>query len=308
MKNYPNCDYNFNLQADSLGKNRKKTSLVLSLTLVTMVVEIIAGSITGSMALTADGWHMATHAAALFITYITYRLASSPTVSKNLNFGGGKIIALGGYTSALFLLVMVFWIAFESIERFLNPQPIQYQEALIVAVIGLVVNAVSAIILGSDHSHSHDLDHHHNHEGHDHNLRGAYIHVLADALTSVGAIIALLLAPYFSWPWLDPMMGVVGSLVIFWWAIGLIKATSWELLDGHALAIDYEKVKSLLTEEGAEVLDLHIWKIAPSAHAAEIVLVDPKEYGSRHYKAKIRERFQIDHIVIDINTESHNGR
>ncbi|MCB0422638.1 MAG: CDF family Co(II)/Ni(II) efflux transporter DmeF [Bdellovibrionales bacterium] len=313
MQNYPDCDYNFYLQASSLQRNKKKTSLVLWLTVVTMVIEIAAGAITGSMALMADGWHMATHAAALFIAFITYYLATSKKVANNLNFGGGKIIPLGGYTSALFLLVMVFWIAYESFERLLNPIEVHYREALFVAIVGLVVNLVSAFILGHDHSNSHTSDeagsfheshsHHHGHShSHDHNLKGAYIHVLADAVTSVGAIMALLLAPYFQWPWLDPMMGLVGSLVILWWAIGLLKATSWELLDGHALSIDYNQVKHQLLDLGADVVDLHIWKIAPDAHAAEIVLIDHKNLGSLHYKKLIKHNFPIDHVGIDISS------
>jgi cation diffusion facilitator family transporter len=282
------------------------------ITTVTMILEIYFGYVTGSMALLADGWHMATHAAALGITYLTYRLATHPELAKNFNFGGGKIIALGGFASSVFLICVVAMIAVESVSRLLNPRVIHFSEALIIAVIGLLVNIVCAWILRDHHTHNHNHDHGHEHDhGHthdhsahadDHNIRGAYIHVLADALTSVGAIIALLGGRYANLGWLDPVIGLVGAAVIFKWAISLIRDTGWELLDGHAKGVDFDKLQSRLESLNITIVDLHVWKIAPKVMTAELVFQtkSPSPDISKNARQILESEFGIRHSVIEV--------
>lgn len=304
MNNH-SCQNQFLILDPSIQKNARKAFLVLVITTVTMILEIYFGYVTGSMALLADGWHMATHAAALGITYLTYRLATHPELAKNFNFGGGKIIALGGFASSVFLICVVAMIAVESVSRLLNPRDIHFSEALIIAVIGLLVNIVCAWILRDHHTHDHDHehghDHHHDH-AHDHNIRGAYIHVLADALTSVGAIIALLGGRYANLGWLDPVIGLIGAAVIFKWAIGLIRDTGWELLDGHAKGVDFDKLQSRLESLNITIVDLHVWKIAPKVMSAELVLQTKSPGNDITTKARqiLESEFGIRHSVIEV--------
>jgi cation diffusion facilitator family transporter len=315
--NQHSCQNQFLFLDPSIQKNARKAFLVLVITTVTMILEIYFGYVTGSMALLADGWHMATHAAALGITYLTYRLATHPDLVKNFNFGGGKIIALGGFASSVFLICVVAMIAFESVSRLLHPREIHFTEALTIAVIGLLVNIICAWILRDhhhDHAHEHDHTHEHHHHDHshthhdDHNIRGAYIHVLADALTSVGAIVALLGGRYANLGWLDPVIGLVGAVVIFKWAIGLIRDTGWELLDGHAKGVDFDKLQTRLQSLNITIVDLHVWKIAPKVMTAELVLSAkgsaPNSPSGTDISAKSRQilesEFNIRHSVIEI--------
>jgi len=328
------CDNHFLSLDPRIQKNSRKAKVVLIITALTMVLEIYFGYVTGSMALLADGWHMATHAAALGITYLAYRLAISPTMTKNFNFGGGKILALGGFASSVFLLCVVALIGFESVKRFIHPQDIQFNEALIVAVIGLLVNIVCAWILRDSadaHGHTHEHGHAHNHEGHahahghsheahdhshgahdhthtssgdDHNIRGAYIHVLADALTSVGAIVALLAGRFWGLNFLDPLIGLVGAIVIFRWAIGLIRDTGWELLDGHAKGVNFDQLKTRVESVGGVIQDMHVWKIAPNVLTAELVLKNPHGQNVNQLTQKTRAileaEFNVRHSVIEV--------
>ena len=315
--------HDFLTQNSKLKSNATRTMWVIVISFLTMVMEIAYGMITGSMALLADGWHMASHVLALMVTYTAYRLACHPKWANNFNFGGGKIIPLGGYTSSLILLVVAITMAYESFERWLDPKPILFNEAIFVCLIGLLVNFLCAFILrGHDHMHSHgcghDHGHNHNHSNEkkhsfievssdkphshahhvDHNMRGAYMHVLADALTSIAALIALVLGKIYGWNFLDPLIGGIASLVILKWAIGLIKDTGWELMDGHAKGTDYDKVKARIESEGAQILDLHIWKIAPGTLACELVVVSKQTKGLAHFK-KILSDFHIDHVVVE---------
>ena len=229
-------EHNYVIQDSKIGSNEKKTIFVVILTFITMIVEVFYGYITGSMALLADGWHMASHVGALGISVIAYRLARSKKLNDKFSFGAGKLIPLGGYTSALMLGLVAVFMAVESFERFLNPTTINFTTAISVSVVGLVVNLLSAGLLWDSHGHDH---HHHDHEDHvhDHNHKSALIHVIADAFTSVLAIVALITGKYFGWNWADPIMGIVGSVVILKWAYGLCKATIWELLDGNSRLI-----------------------------------------------------------------------
>lgn len=284
-----------------LKKNEVRTFWVVVLTAAMMCVEIVAGYLTGSMALLADGWHMASHATALFIALMAYRLARSTTTRQKFSFGAGKFIPLGGYTSAIVLGFVALLMSIESSQRLRNPVPIEFNDALAVAVVGLIVNIVSAFILSGSgaeeeyHSHDHHSGHHH----HDHNIRGAYAHVIADALTSVLAILALLIGKYFNAYWLDPIVGIVGSIVILRWGWALARDTAWELLDGHAKSVDREELISLLERSGTKVADLHVWRIAPKATACEIIIETDKLRGADYYQGLIPPRFHIRHLVIE---------
>ncbi len=301
-----NCKHNEHLSFNSkqLASNEKKTFWVVILTFVTMVVEIAAGYLTGSMALLADGWHMASHAAALTLTLIVYKMARSKALQKKLSFGTGKLLPLGGYTSALGLGVVAIFMAWESIERFLSPVKINFNEAIIVAIVGLIVNVLSVYLLQSkSHDHS-DHDHHHDHShshGHDHNHQSALIHVMADALTSIAAIIALIVGKYQGYVWLDPMIGIVGSVLILKWAYQLLKDTAWELLDGHAKDIDLNAVKDDLESKQAKVTDLHIWRIGPHMVAVQAVVETKELVGIEFYRELVLKRIPSAHINIEEN-------
>jgi cation diffusion facilitator family transporter len=285
-------DHNYLLDDETISKNEKKTLFVVILTAVTMVVEIIAGYLTSSMALLADGWHMASHAGALTISLIAYKLAKSGVLNKKFSFGAGKFIPLGGYTSAIVLAFVAVLMAIQSMDRLANPIPIHFNEAIFVAVVGLIVNVVCAFVLFDKH-------HHHGEHTHDHNIKSAYIHVIADALTSVFAILALVLGKFYGASWLDPIMGIVGAVVILRWAYLLCRETAWELLDGHAKSIDQNEVRSHIEKDGIEVSDLHIWRIAPNAHACEVVVTSNAHQGTNYYRKLIEERFSFEHLVVE---------
>jgi cation diffusion facilitator family transporter len=288
------------------GQDRKRagerrTLLVVLVTAVMMVVEIAAGLIFGSMALLADGLHMASHTAALGIAVVAYvisrRLASDPRFA----FGVGKINSLAGFASAVLLLGFAAAMVTESTGRLINPVPIAFDQALIVAVIGLVVNGVSAwILISTPQEHGHGHHHEHGH-GHDHNLRAAYLHVLADALTSILAIMALLAGKYFGADWLDPAMGFVGAMLVARWSIGLIRESSWVLLDRQA---DEKKVEALRDSiEGSSpdrVTDVHLWCIGHGIYAAEISIVSSSPKSSNHYKELIPPQLGVVHATIEV--------
>lgn len=293
--------------------NARRTLWVVLITAIMMVGEILAGYVTGSMALLADGFHMATHAGALGIAAIAYAYAKRHSDNPRYSFGTGKVGDLAGFASALVLGLVALGIAIESAIRLANPAHVEFGEATIVAVIGLLVNLLSALLLsgghnhhhGHDHSHNHSHNHHHDHHGHahghggsDNNLRAAYIHVLADALTSVLAIVALLAGRYLGWVWLDPVMGIVGAIVIARWAWSLMRDSAAVLLD----TADPHLVNEIRTcVEGpgdARVTDLHVWQIGPDAHAA---IVDVAGGVSPH---AIRERLkpvhELAHLTVAI--------
>lgn len=280
-------------------RGERQVYIVLALTIVTMLVEIFAGFIFNSMALTADGWHMGTHAAAFGITIFAYRYARKHANNPRFSFGTGKVSVLGGFASAVALAVVALLMAIESIHRIIEPQEIRFNEAIGVAVIGLVVNLVSALLLKGDHHH-HDHGHDHHHE--DHNLKAAYLHVLADALTSVAAIIALTFGSIFGWAILDPVMGIVGSLVITKWAIGLMKETSGILLDGSVDPSVPDSIRSAVeSEPGCSVTDLHVWAVAPE-HLAVILSV--KTAASRTPESIKELLADIPHLI-HVNVEVH---
>lgn len=297
-----NSAHNYLSDNPNLIKNTQRTLWVIFISLVTMIAEIFAGYWSGSMALLADGWHMASHLAALLITYFAYKMAIAPQMVRHFNFGGGKIIPLGGYTSALLLGGISLLIGYESINRLIHPVSIHFTEAITVASIGLLVNLVCALILREQphsHAHPHNHEHHHHHHGHDHNMRGAYLHVVADALTSVAAIIALVISLWQGWLWMDAIVGMVSALVILKWSFTLVKDTGWELLDGHAKGLDYQKIKDRIECEHVEIIDLHVWTIAPNTHACELVVLAKHIHGIEYYRSILKKEFSLEHIVVE---------
>ena len=255
-------------------KGEKRTLYVLILTVTTMVVEIAAGTMFGSMALLADGWHMGTHAAAFCITLFTYRYAKQNAHNDRFSFGTGKVSVLGGFTSAIALGIVALMMMVESIHRLFNPESIQFNEASMVAVIGLVVNLASMLLLQDHHHHGHDHHDHHGHDHehhHDHNLTAAYFHVLADTLTSLLAIVALIVGKFYGWVWLDAMMGIVGAVVIGKWTLGLMKQTAPVLLDESINKSYRDEITETLAPY-AEIVDLHIWKVSGHHYSAAIAL------------------------------------
>ena len=277
----------------------KRTAQVLLLTAVTMVVEIIAGLTFGSMALLADGWHMGTHVAAFAITIFAYRYAKKHSSSKRFSFGTGKVSVLGGFASAVALVVVALMMALESVHRLFSPQAIRFNEAIGVAVLGLIVNLLSALLLQSQHGHDHDHGHH---QHHDHNLRAAYLHVLADAFTSVLAIVALFSGKYLAWHWLDPMMGIVGAAVITKWAHGLLKETSGILLDGSIdMEIQQKLIQTIESDKDNRVSDIHVWKVGPNHYATVISIVTHFPQAPQYYKRLINDLANLDHITIEVN-------
>lgn len=278
-------------------ENEQRTLRVVILTAAMMAIEIAAGTLFGSMALLADGWHMSTHAAALGITLFAYRYARRHAKNPRFTFGTGKISVLGGFTSAVVLLMVAMVMAGEAIQRLFNPHPIQFGEAIAVATLGLLVNLVSVRLLGDAHTHDHD---HHHHS--DHNLEAAYLHVLADALTSILAIIALLVGWLWGWVWMDALMGIVGSLLISRWALGLLKDTSHILLDGQADEHVVGEIRTLLESDADNrISDLHVWKVSEQACAAIISLVTHYPRPVEHYRQLLEPVHELKHATIEVN-------
>lgn len=269
-------------------RNTRRVLWVVVLTLSMMIGEIVAGLLFNSMALLADGFHMATHAGALTVAACAYLLARRYAGERRFTFGTGKIGDLAGFASALVLGLVALGIAIESLLRFINPQPVAFFEATLIAVLGLLVNLLSAALLGPDH-------HHHDHD-HDNNLRSAYVHVLADALTSVLAIAALLGGRFLGWTWLDPAMGLVGAIVIASWSWSLMRAASSVLLDMTDPHVETEIRELVAEKEGARIVDLHLWRVGPTGHAAIVSVVGDDADDIRR---RLRPVHEIVHLTVE---------
>lgn len=289
--------------ADDHVRNERRTWAVIALTLTMMVAEITAGYAFGSMALLADGWHMGTHAAALSITAAAYVFARRYARDERFTFGTGKVGDLAAFASALLLGATAIWIGWESLERLTRPVPIAFDQAILVAAIGLGVNLVSAWLLSGGHEGAHGHHHHghdHDHAHQDQNLRAAYLHVLADALTSVLAIAALLVGRYLGWSWMDPAMGVVGAIIIGRWSWGLMRSTSAVLVDADANPELAAAVRKVLEAENEDrISDLHLWRIGPGAYAAIVSVVSAHPRAPEDYKAKLANLPELAHITIE---------
>ncbi len=279
-------------------QGERRTWLVIIITIAMMIIEIGAGYLFGSMALLADGWHMGTHAAALSITVFAYIYARRHADNPQYTFSTGKVGVLGGFASAVVLGVIALLMGGESLKRLYSPVSIQFNEAIGVAVLGLAVNLICAYLLHAKHSHDHD--HHSNHH-HDHNLRAAYLHVLADALTSFLAIFALLTGKHFGWVWMDPVMGIVGAVVITRWSYRLLTDTSRILLDREATPKLASKIRSTI-EADADTLvaDLHVWQVSPHHLSVILTVVTHFPKAPDHYKSLLKEFIGDAHVTIEV--------
>jgi cation diffusion facilitator family transporter len=294
--------------ADS-GASERRIAIVVVITALTMAAEIIAGTLFGSMALVADGWHMGTHMVALGISLLAYRFARRYLHDSRFSFGTWKIEILGGYTSAILLGVVGVSMCYASVERILKPVPIHYDQALLVAIIGLLVNIISAFILGmpsGHHDHNHDHHEHgsgHGHHHHDLNMRAAYIHVITDALTSILAIGALFAAKKFAWNFFDPLAGIIGAALILRWTAGLLRQCGSILLDReHNAAIVNSVRETIESDNITKISDLHLWRIGTDSYACIIVLVTQKgHFTIADFKTRLNGIPGIAHTSIELH-------
>lgn len=287
---------------DQRKPGESRTFVVIAITALMMVVEIFAGITYGSMALLADGLHMASHTVALGITAFAYVYARRHARNRTFSFGTGKVNALGGFTGAVLLAIFALFMGFESVARLMNPVAIVFNQAIAVAMLGLLVNGASVFILGVD-NHGHDHHSHDDHHGHhhDHNLKSAYLHVMADALTSVLAIVALLSAKYFGWIWMDPAMGLVGAVLVARWSYGLLGATASVLLDRQAPEKLQHTIQEALEADGdSRVTDLHVWSIGPGIYSAQIALVAHNPATPDQYKSRLSKSTELVHITVEV--------
>ena len=316
-KTTPHWQHDHIFGQDKVRPGERRTQGVILLTANMMVVEITPGLGDGSRALLADGVHMGSHAAAIIIATIEYFFTRSCDAYYSFCFGTGKVNAFAGYTSAVLLALFALLMAGESVNRLFNPVEIGFNQAIIVAVLGLIVNGVSMIVLGGhhDHEHSHDHDHDHHHpvdsvhhdHGHtDHNLRAAYLHVLADALTSVLAIFALLAGKYLGLNWMDPVMGIVGAILVARWSLGLMRDTSGILLDHQAPAHMLEQTRAAIENvDNNRITDLHIWSIGPGIYSATLTVVSDAPGSPGYYKSLIPKHLGIVHTIVEVHDSRH---
>ena len=294
---------------DKVRPGERRTLWVIFITATMMVVEITTGIAYGSMALLADGLHMASHTAALGITTIAYVYTRRCATDSRFCFGTGKVNAFAGYTIAVLLALFALLMAWESVNRLFNPVEIAFNQAIVVAVLGLIVNGASMFILGDHHDHGHDhhhADQHHHNHAHDHNLRAAYLHVLADALTSLLAIFALLAGKFMGLNWMDPVMGIVGAILVARWSLGLIRDTSGILLDHHAPAAVLEQTRVAIEDvDNNRIADLHIWSIGPGIYSATMAVVSDTPKPPEYYKSLIPNNLGIVHTIVEVHRCQH---
>ena len=300
---------------DKVRPGERRTLWVIFITATMMVVEIATGLAYGSMALLADGLHMGSHAAALSIATIAYIYTRRRADDSRFCFGTGKVNAFAGYTSAVLLALFALLMAGESVNRLFNPVEIGFNQAIVVAVLGLLVNGASMVVLGGHHhGHDHDHDHEHQsgdsaHHGHghaDHNLRAAYLHVLADALTSVLAIFALLMGKYLGLNWMDPLMGIVGAILVARWSVGLMHDTSSILLDHQAPDVMLQKMRTAIESvDDNQITDLHVWSIGPGIYSATLTVVSAEPRPPDYYKGLIPRDLGIVHTSVEVHQSLH---
>lgn len=285
------------------GLFERRTWIVVALTLVTMVVEIAAGVAFGSMALTADGLHMATHAGALGLAALAYSLARRHSNDERFSFGTGKVGELAAFASAIILAMVALLIGYESVVRLFSPVAIRFDEAIAVAVLGLIVNLASAWLLYDPDTHSHGLgdadDHDHTHHT-DNNARAAYVHVLTDALTSVLAIAALVGGRLFNWTWIDPVAGIFGAVIILMWSWGLLRSSGAVLLDVVPGMDRASLIRERLERDGDLVSDLHVWRLGPGHLGVTATIIADNPQPPDHYKARLAGLDDLSHVTIEV--------
>ena len=281
----------------------KRTRMVVALTAAMMIVEIVAGYFFHSMALLADGWHMGTHVAAFVLAAMAYSYGRRHAKDERFTFGTGKVGVLGAFTSAIVLSIIALVIAGDSIHRLLVPQTIHFREAIVIAVVGLVVNLVSALMLKDDpHHHHHGHEDHGHHHHHDLNLKAAYIHVLADTFTALGAIVALSAGYFFGWVWLDAAMGLVGTVVILSWAYTLLRDSGSILLDRVPESSDLPVVirEGIEGDGDSRITDLHIWQVGSGKFAAIIGVVAHHPKTAAEYRDTLKIHEELVHVTIEV--------
>lgn len=307
------------------ARSERKTWAVIALCGAMMAAEIVGGLLFGSIALVADGLHMSTHAGALLLAALAYSYARRHAHDPRFSFGTGKLGDLAGFTSAIVLAMIALLIGYEAGDRLLHPTPIQFAEAIPIAVLGLMVNIASAWLLGAgghdhhhhghEHEHEHDHDHDHDHEhdyDHDHprhvhgahhrdnNLRSAVIHVMADAMVSVLVIAGLVLARWLGWVWMDPLAGLVGACVIAIWSFGLIRDTGAILLDMNPDRRLSGEIRTLVEASGDQVCDLHLWRLGPGHLGAIVSIAAAGDRDHAHYKAELSRFTSLSHLTVEI--------
>lgn len=317
MHTHDLADWRHDHQFDSGNiAGERSTLIVMWITAGMMAVEIGAGWFYNSIALLADGFHMSSHAVAIGLSAFAYAAARRHAKDPRYAFGTWKIEVLGGFASAIFLLGVVALMVYGSVERLIKPEPIHYQEALVIAVVGLIVNLVSARILGAAHHHDHGHEHHDHQDGHHHhhdlNLKSAYIHVIADAATSVAAIAALAGWWLFGWSWLDPVMGIVGAIVVAVWAKGLIADTSKVLLDREMDHPVVDEIREVIAERGSDsetvIADLHVWRVGKATYSCALSLVTHDEQLTpTQVRQWLSIHEEIAHTTIEIHRCGHEG-
>ncbi len=292
-------------------RNERRTWFVVALTAAMMVAEIIGGTIYGSMALIADGWHMSTHAGALAIAALAYHYARRHAHDERFAFGTGKFGELAGFSSAMILAMIALLIGYESALRLASPVPISFDQAIVIAVVGLTVNLGSAWLLrdsyGHEHAHAHDdhQDHHHHDHHHDSNLRAAYLHVLADALTSVLAIVALTMGRFYGWVWMDPAMGIVGAVIIAHWSLGLLRSSGAVLLDAVPDAGLAAQIRKRMEVGTDRLADLHLWRLGPGHFGVVAAIVSDTPQAPDAYKARLAGLDVLSHVTVEVHACRH---
>ena len=284
------------------GKAESRTRWVVYLTAAMMVAELVFGYLSRSLALTADGWHMMTHVGALGLSALAYWYARTRAHETRFAFGTGKVYALAGFSSALLLLGVAIVMAYSAVVRLLDPQSLDYAEALPVAIIGLVVNMVSAWLLhpGHGHDHAHDHDHDHDHH-HDHNLRAAYLHVVADALTSVLAIVAIVASHFWAQRWVDPAVAIVGSFIIIKWGIKLVSESARQLVDLDPSTKSRDAVRAALEGLGdTRVCDLHLWRVGPGRLVCVVAVQAKSPRPLEEYKQVVYDAVSLEHLTVEV--------
>ena len=288
--------------ADDSAIAERRTRIVIGITGTMMVFEIVGGIVFNSMAVLADGWHMGTHVSAFLIAAIAYHYTRRHAADPHYSFGAGKVGALGGFASAVVLSVVAFLMAGESAYRFLFPSPIQFTEAIGIAAVALLVNLACALLLNVHHPHRHEHGNHGHDAHHDLNLRAAYLHVLADAFTTLAAILALLGGRFCGWSWLDPAVGLVGSAVVFSWAYSLLRDTSGILLDRTPELSDLpDEIRRAVESDGDSVItDLHIWQVSAGKFAAIVSIVAHEPKSPEAYRELFCEHEELVHITVEV--------
>jgi len=299
-------------------ENERRTWIVIALCSFMMVAEVVGGLLFGSIALVADGLHMSTHASALLLAALAYRYARHHVHDERFSFGTGKLGDLAGFTSAIVLAMIAILIGYEAVTRLFWPVAIHFREAIPIAVLGLMVNVASVLLLsGGEHRHgrkgAHDHDHGHDHAGHmhdhedahrkahrDNNMRAAIVHVLADAAVSVLVIVGLVLAFVFGWNWMDPVVGSIGAFVIAAWAYSLVRDTGAILLDMNPDRTMTERMRAVIETDGDRVTDFHVWRLGPGHLAAILSVETRRQRGPEYYQLRLRRFRSLSHVTVEV--------